>query len=86
MIPETKLEALIARHAAVERELSGQTDRESYVRLSREFAELNPLVEAIKRYRAVAEEINGLESLIAEHGYSTESVKRSPSAPPCVAA
>ncbi len=66
MIPATKLDALIARHAAIERELSGRPDRESYVRLSREFAELNPLVEIIKRYRTAAEELSGLESLIAD--------------------
>jgi peptide chain release factor 1 len=66
MIPATKLDALIARLAAIERELSGRPDRESYVRLSREFAELNPLVEIIKRYRAAAEERSGLESLIAD--------------------
>jgi len=66
MIPATKLDALIARHAAVERELSGRPDRESYVRLSREFAELNPLVEAIKRYRDAADELSGLESLLED--------------------
>ena len=66
MIPATKLDALIARHAAIERELSGRPDRESYVRLSREFAELRPLVEMIKRYRAADEELSGLESLIAD--------------------
>jgi len=66
MIPATKLDALIARHAAVERELSGRPDRESYVRLSREFAELNPLVEAIRRYRAAADELDGLQALIAD--------------------
>jgi len=66
MIPATKLDALIARHAAIERELSGRPDRESYVRLSREFAELRPLVEIIKRYRAADEELSGLESLIAD--------------------
>jgi peptide chain release factor 1 len=66
MIPAPKLDALIARLAAVERELSGRPDRESYVRLSREFAELNPLVEIIKRYRAATEERSGLESLIAD--------------------
>jgi len=66
MIPATKLDALIARHAAIERELSGRPDRESYVRLSREFAELNPLVEIIKRYRAADEELGGLQSLIAD--------------------
>ena len=66
MIPATKLDALIARHAAIERELSGRPDRESYVRLSREFAELRPLVEIITRYRAADEELSGLESLIAD--------------------
>jgi peptide chain release factor 1 len=66
MIPATKLDALIARHAAVERELSGRPDRESYVRLSREFAELNPLVEAIRRYRAATDELDGLQALIAD--------------------
>jgi peptide chain release factor 1 len=66
MIPATKLDALIARYAAIERELSGRPDRESYVRLSREFAELKPLVEIIKRYRAADEELSGLQSLIAD--------------------
>jgi peptide chain release factor 1 len=66
MIPATKLDALIARHAAIERELSGRPDRASYVRLSREFAELNPLVEIIKRCRAADEELGGLQSLIAD--------------------
>jgi peptide chain release factor 1 len=66
MIPAPKLDALIARHAAVERELSGRPDRESYVRLSREFAELNPLVEAIRRYRAAADELSGLQALLAD--------------------
>ena len=66
MIPATKLDALIARHAAIERELSGRPDRESYVRLSREFAELNPLVDAIKSYLAAADELSGLQSLIAD--------------------
>jgi peptide chain release factor 1 len=66
MIPAPKLDALIARHGAVERELSGRTDRESFVRLSREFAELNPLVESIRRYRAAAEELRGLQALIAD--------------------
>jgi peptide chain release factor 1 len=66
MIPAPKLDALIARLASVERELSGRPDRESYVRLSREFAELNPLVEAIRRYRAAADELSSLQALLAD--------------------
>jgi peptide chain release factor 1 len=66
MLPAAKLDALIARHATVERQLAGQTDRENYVRLSREFAELNPLIDAVKSYRAAAAELEGLEALIAD--------------------
>ena len=47
MLPQAKLDTLIARHAAVEAELSQQLAPETYVRLSREFAELSPLVETV---------------------------------------
>ena len=40
MLPQHKLEALIARHHMVEAELSTAPERDTYVRLSREFAEL----------------------------------------------
>ena len=66
VLPQTKLDALIARHAAVEGELAAGPDRESYVRLSREFSELGPLVEAVKAYRAAASELADIEALIAD--------------------
>ena len=53
MIPEPKLDALVARHQAVERELASPVTPETYVKLSREFAELAPIVETVKDYRAV---------------------------------
>ncbi|HXW40080.1 MAG TPA: peptide chain release factor 1, partial [Xanthobacteraceae bacterium] len=37
-----------------------------YVNLSREFAELAPVVEAVKSYRAAQQELDGLTSLIAD--------------------
>jgi peptide chain release factor 1 len=57
---------LLARHAAVEGELASGPDRESYVRLSREFSELGPLVETVKAYRAAAAELSDIEALIAD--------------------
>jgi peptide chain release factor 1 len=48
MLPDHKLEALITRHAALQRDLSGVLPPETYVKLSREFAELAPGVEAVK--------------------------------------
>jgi peptide chain release factor 1 len=66
MLPQAKLDALIARHAALEADLAGQSNREAYVRLSRELAELRPVVELVKSYRAASEELAGLEELIAD--------------------
>src|SRR5499433_4175825 len=72
MIPEPKLDALVARHQAVERELASQVTPEVYVKLSREFAELAPIVETVKNYRAVVAEIAGLDALIADAATDAE--------------
>jgi len=66
MLPQTKLDALVARHAAIEADLAGQPDRQTYVKLSREFSELTPLVETVKAYRAVVDEIAGLDALLGD--------------------
>jgi peptide chain release factor 1 len=66
MLPQHKLDALLARHATVESELSRQVTTENYVRLSREFAELGPVVDLIKAYRSVAAEIADLETLLED--------------------
>ena len=72
MLPEQKLDALIARHQAVEADLATQVPTETYVKLSREFAELGPIVDAIKTYRGVAAEIEGLDALLADPATDTE--------------
>src|SRR5215471_10013943 len=66
MLPEQKLDALLARHKMVESELATQLSPETYIKLSREFAELEPVVAAVKSYRGVVAEIEGLEALIAD--------------------
>jgi peptide chain release factor 1 len=66
MLPEQKLDALLARHKAVESELATQVAPETYVKLSREFAELGPVVETVRNYRSVLSEIDGLDALIAD--------------------
>jgi peptide chain release factor 1 len=66
MLPEQKLDALVARHQAVERELANPVAPETYVKLSREFAELAPIVEAVKNYRDIVAEIEGLDALIGD--------------------
>ena len=72
MLPEAKLDTLIARHAEVEAELSGQLAGDAFVKLSREFAELSPIVETVKNYRAVAKEIADLEAMMADPSTDAE--------------
>jgi peptide chain release factor 1 len=73
-LPQQKLDALLARHALVESELATNLSRDAYVKLSREFSELGPVIEAIKAYRAVSAEIADLDALIADA--STDSDMR----------
>jgi peptide chain release factor 1 len=54
MLPEAKLDVLLARHAALEAELTGRLSSDAYVRATRELSELAPVVEAVKAYRATA--------------------------------
>ena len=72
MLPEQKLDALLARHRAIESELATQVTPETYVKLSREFAELGPVVETVRNYRNVVSEIEDLEALIADSSTDAE--------------
>ena len=72
MLPEQKLDALLARHQMVESELASQLAPADYVRLSREFAELGPVVAAITAYRAVTTEIAGLQALLEDAATDAE--------------
>ena len=72
MLPEQKLDALLARHKMVESELASQLAPTDYVRLSREFAELGPVVAAITAYRAVTTEIAGLQALLEDAATDAE--------------
>jgi peptide chain release factor 1 len=66
------MDALLTRHAMVESELATGLAPDAYVRLSREFAELSPVVEAIKAYRSTDKEIAELAALIDDSGTDSE--------------
>src|SRR6201999_1215684 len=72
MLPEAKLDILLAHHASLEAELLGQLNSENYVRITRELADLNPLIDAVKAYRAAASEIAGIDQLIADPATDAE--------------
>src|ERR1700716_2199711 len=66
MLPEAKLDILLGHHASLEAQLLGQVNSENYVRITRELAELNPLIDAVKAYRAANAELAGIDALIAD--------------------
>jgi peptide chain release factor 1 len=65
-LPQHRLDALLHRHSLVESELSTNLSRDDFVKLSREFSELGPVIEAIKAYRAVAAELDDLDAMSAD--------------------
>jgi peptide chain release factor 1 len=72
MLPEQRLDALLTRLKTVEADLASGPDRDTYVKLSREFSELQPLVEAIKSYRGTVGEIADLDALLADPATDAE--------------
>src|SRR5271170_406606 len=72
MLPEAKLDVLLAHHASLEAQLLGQVNSENYVQITRELAELNPLIEAVKAYRAAVKELADTEALISDPATDTE--------------
>jgi peptide chain release factor 1 len=65
-LPQSKLDALVARLKTVESDLASGPDRDTYVKLSREFSELQPLVEGIRAYQGVGSEIADLDAMLAD--------------------
>ncbi len=63
-IPAEKLDKLVARWQAVQGELASGAEQDSYVQLSREFAELDPIVATINALRQAQAEYAGLREIL----------------------
>jgi peptide chain release factor 1 len=72
MLPDQKLNAVVSRHALLERELATALPAEAFVKLSREFAELSPVVDAVNSFRAAQRELDGINGLIADPATDAE--------------
>ncbi|MEJ0044391.1 MAG: peptide chain release factor 1 [Rhizomicrobium sp.] len=66
MIPSAKLERLLDRFHAVEAELSSGAGGPAFVKLSKEHAELAPIIEVVRDYRSVQDQLAGAETMIAD--------------------
>ena len=64
--PLERLDAILDRHAIATAMLNGGPEPDAFVALSRELAELDPVVEAIKAFRARLADLAGLEALLGD--------------------
>jgi peptide chain release factor 1 len=72
MIPEAKLSRLVDRFHAVEAELASGTAGDSFVKLSKEHAELAPVIGAIDAYRTADKQLKDTELLIKDPSSDAE--------------
>ncbi len=72
MLPLQRIAALVERHAAVEAELSRNPARDQFVKLSREYSELKPVVEAAKALKQTEQELKDTEALISDRNADPE--------------
>ena len=70
--PRARLDAIVDRHAIVTATLNGAPDTDTFVQLSRELAELDPVVEAIRGYRDKEADLAGLDALLKDGSTDTE--------------
>jgi peptide chain release factor 1 len=72
MLARHKLDNLLDRFAEIEHMMSSNPDPVSYVKLSREYAGLGPLVEKIRALIKAEEELAGAQSMISDPGIDAE--------------
>jgi peptide chain release factor 1 len=63
-LPPERLDAILARHANITDTLTRGPEADMFVTLSRELSDLDPVVEAIRAYRAAADNLAGLDALL----------------------
>lgn len=67
MIAREKLNRVTSRHAELASLMAeGQVDGDAFARLSREYAELSPVVECVQELEGAEQELAGLEELLAD--------------------
>jgi len=65
-LPQEKLAGLVERWELVQQQMNANSDPKSFARLSKEFANLNPIVGTIREVEAAKLEMEDLKTLIAE--------------------
>ena len=65
-LPEEKLNVIVERWTMIQQEMNANADQSQFVRLSKEFANLDPIVATIRELRSATEEVADLKAMIGD--------------------
>jgi peptide chain release factor 1 len=72
MIPNERLDIILRRHDEIGARLAEGADGATYVALSRELSAMEDVVVAIRMYRGMADEVSGLDAMLADPALDRE--------------
>ena len=76
MIPQNKIEELIKRHSILEKDLSsGQIDKKLFAEKSKEYSELNEIIDNAKKYLSFKKDQLELDKILNDPKAEKELVK-----------
>ncbi|MGI9406834.1 MAG: peptide chain release factor 1 [Hyphomicrobiaceae bacterium] len=75
LLPEEKLDQLVDRWNAVQAQLASGPEQDVFVQLSKEFAEIDPVVTAIHALRDARQEKQDLEAMLADSETDAEMIE-----------
>ena len=75
MIPEKTIEELISRHSSLEKDLaSGKIDKKHFAEKSKEYSDLNEIVESAKEYSSYINDKDELEKILNDKNSDEELI------------
>lgn len=74
-LPTEKLDRLVERWMSIQDELNSGVPQAAFVKLSKEFSDLRPVVEAIQELRKTEEELAGLDQMMADPAADKDMVE-----------
>ena len=76
MIPQKTIEELIAKHSLLEKDLSsGSIDKKKFAEKSKEYSDLNEIIESAKKYASFEKDKIGLEKILDDKNSDDELKK-----------
>ena len=76
MIPQKTIEELINKHSILEKDLSsGKIDKKLFAEKSKEYSDLNEIIEDAKKYISFEKDRTELEKILGDQSSDTELLK-----------